>query len=139
MGDLGEIHTETLLIAAIVAQIAQVRLTTTARQKCLRQPIAWSQVSHLDQHVLPALGAQQGAQLYADNCAVCHGAAGEGNRTVGAPRLNDAIWLYGGSRDAIYRSIFYARNGSMPAWGGRLDEATMKMLAIYVHALGGGR
>ena len=47
--------------------------------------------------------------------------------------------LYGGDRDSVYRSIFYARNGSMPAWSGRLDDATLKMLAIYVHSLGGGR
>jgi cytochrome c oxidase cbb3-type subunit 3 len=26
----------------------------------------------------------------------------------------------------------------MPAWTGRLDPATIKELAIYVHALGGG-
>jgi len=27
----------------------------------------------------------------------------------------------------------------MPAWSERLDEATVKMLAIYVHSLGGGK
>jgi cytochrome c oxidase cbb3-type subunit 3 len=26
----------------------------------------------------------------------------------------------------------------MPAWGGRLDDTTVKMLAAYVHSLGGG-
>ena len=26
----------------------------------------------------------------------------------------------------------------MPAWGGRLDPVTIKMLAAYVHSLGGG-
>jgi cytochrome c oxidase cbb3-type subunit III len=26
----------------------------------------------------------------------------------------------------------------MPHWAGRLDEATIKMLAAYVHSLGGG-
>ncbi|WP_298286912.1 cytochrome-c oxidase, cbb3-type subunit III [Novosphingobium sp.] len=82
--------------------------------------------------------AQQGAQLYADNCAVCHGAAGEGNRTVGAPRLNDAIWLYGGSRAALTQTITNARYGVMPSWGNRLDPVTVKMLATYVHSLGGG-
>lgn len=81
---------------------------------------------------------QQGAQLYADNCAVCHGAAGEGNRTVGAPRLNDAIWLYGGSRAALTQTITNARYGVMPSWGNRLDPVTVKMLATYVHSLGGG-
>ena len=72
-------------------------------------------------------------------CAACHGADGKGNTAMGAPNLTDGLWLYGGDRESVYRSIFYARNGSMPAWTGRLDEATLKMLAIYVHALGGGR
>ena len=26
----------------------------------------------------------------------------------------------------------------MPAWHGRLDPATIKMIAAYVHSLGGG-
>ncbi|MDH3596415.1 MAG: cytochrome C oxidase Cbb3, partial [Rhodospirillales bacterium] len=30
------------------------------------------------------------------------------------------------------------RHGVMPAWAGRLDDTTIKMLAVYVHALGGG-
>ena len=30
------------------------------------------------------------------------------------------------------------RMGVMPAFGGRLDEATIRMLAVYVHTLGGG-
>ena len=74
-----------------------------------------------------------------EQCVACHQADGKGNQELGAPNLTDGIWLYGGDRDSIYRSIFYARNGSMPAWSGRLDEATIKMLTIYVHALGGGR
>jgi len=27
----------------------------------------------------------------------------------------------------------------MPAWAGRLDPATLKALAVYVHSLGGGQ
>jgi cytochrome c oxidase cbb3-type subunit 3 len=27
----------------------------------------------------------------------------------------------------------------MPAWAGRLDPATIKALAVYVHSLGGGQ
>ena len=86
----------------------------------------------------PSASAQRGAQLYTENCAVCHGANGEGSRTVGAPRLNDAIWLYGGSRDALTQTVTNARYGVMPSWGNRLDPVTVKMLATYVHSLGGG-
>jgi len=82
--------------------------------------------------------AQRGAKIFADNCAVCHGTRGEGNRQFGAPKLSDAIWLYGGDRDALTASVTNARYGVMPAWGARLDPVTIKMLATYVHALGGG-
>ncbi|MEP6868802.1 MAG: cytochrome-c oxidase, cbb3-type subunit III [Novosphingobium sp.] len=82
--------------------------------------------------------AQRGAKLFADNCAVCHGPAGTGNRQFGAPNLADAIWLYGGSHENIAASVTNAHAGVMPAWGKRLDPATIKMLAAYVHSLGGG-
>ena len=102
-----------------------------------------AQVAAVTDYVLSLSGkakaTPEGAKIYQEQCVACHGAEGKGNQELGAPNLADGLWLYGGDRDSVYRSIFYARNGSMPAWSGRLDEATMKMLAIYVHALGGGR
>lgn len=83
--------------------------------------------------------AARGEKIYAENCAACHGEKGEGNLELGAPRLDDRIWLYGGDRASVIKSIANARAGAMPAWEGRLDAATVKMLAVYVHALGGGR
>ncbi|WP_191083676.1 cytochrome-c oxidase, cbb3-type subunit III [Roseococcus microcysteis] len=80
----------------------------------------------------------RGRELYAENCASCHGDGGEGNRDMGAPRLNDQIWLYGGDRASVVRSIAYSRAGVMPAWRGRLDPAMINMITVYVHALGGG-
>lgn len=86
----------------------------------------------------PDPSALRGATLFASNCAVCHGDAAKGNRAVGAPNLTDGIWLYGGDRDAITQSVTNARYGIMPAWESRLDPVTLKMLAAYVHSLGGG-
>jgi len=82
--------------------------------------------------------AERGRALYADNCVSCHGENGEGNRDLGAPRLNDQVWLHGADKAAIQRYIANPRMGVMPAWGGRLDPATINMLTVYVHALGGG-
>jgi cytochrome c oxidase cbb3-type subunit 3 len=61
-----------------------------------------------------------------------------GDRTQGAPNLTDEEWLYGGDVATLRRTIFGPRNGVMPAWTDRLDPATVRALAIYVHALGGG-
>lgn len=82
--------------------------------------------------------ARRGAPLFAANCAACHGADGKGSRELGAPDLTDAIWLYGGDRDSLATTISKARYGVMPAWGEKLDRATINMLTAYVHSLGGG-
>ncbi len=79
-----------------------------------------------------------GAEIYAENCASCHGEAGEGGRDYGAPRLANQIWLYGGEKEDVVNQITRPRQGVMPAWADRLDETTIKMLTVYVHALGGG-
>ena len=86
----------------------------------------------------PDAAARRGAAQFAQNCVACHGNDGRGNRQVGAPNLTDPIWLYGGDADTIRTTITNARAGVMPAWGGRLDPVTIRMLAAYVHSLGGG-
>lgn len=85
----------------------------------------------------PAVAAK-GETLFADNCVACHGSQGEGVRDVGGPRLNDALWLYGGDKKSIVAQITMPRQGVMPAWSARLDDVTLKELAIYIHSLGGG-
>jgi len=85
-----------------------------------------------------AAAAARGAPLYADNCAACHGDKGQGDRAQGAPPLADKIWLYGGDKAAIMAQIWKPAHGVMPAWGTRLDDATLKQLAVFVHSLGGG-
>jgi cytochrome c oxidase cbb3-type subunit III len=86
----------------------------------------------------PAASAR-GAPLFKDNCATCHGESGEGNRDFGAPKLTDAISLYGVSDKAsIVAQIIKPKQGVMPAWTTRLDDITIKQLTVYVHELGGG-
>ena len=85
-----------------------------------------------------AAAASRGAPIFAANCAACHGADGKGNQALGAPNLADELWLYGGDKATIVETITNSRGGMMPAWSGRLDPATIKELAIYVHSLGGG-
>ena len=101
------------------------------------------QTAALTGHVLSLSGKRRsspaGAQLFADNCAACHGTGGEGSPMMGAPALNDAIWLLGGTEADIARQIETPRHGVMPAWKGRLDPVTIKMLAAYVHSRGGGQ
>ncbi len=85
-----------------------------------------------------AVANKEGEKLFKANCVACHGQQGKGDRTVGAPNLADAIWLYGDKKEDVIFSIYYARAGVMPYWNTRLDDDTIKQLALYVHSLGGG-
>ncbi|HYE44109.1 MAG TPA: cytochrome-c oxidase, cbb3-type subunit III [Caulobacteraceae bacterium] len=105
-----------------------------------------AQINDLTQYVLNLSGreADQAAvgratQLYADNCAACHGAAGKGDIAQGAPDLTDGEWLYGSKVEDIHGQIWNGRGGVMPAWETRMNDETRKALAIYIHANAGGR
>jgi cytochrome c oxidase cbb3-type subunit III len=104
-----------------------------------------TQIAQVAEHVLAISGqehdaalATEGATLFADNCAACHMEDGSGDRTQGAPKLTDAIWLYGGSREKIVETVTKARFGVMPNWNQRLSEDEIRAVAYYVHSRGGG-
>jgi cytochrome c oxidase cbb3-type subunit 3 len=103
------------------------------------------QINDVSEYVLKLSGqtfdadaATRGVTVFAENCVACHGDAGEGKQEFGGPRLTDAIALYVSDKASIVAQINKPRQGVMPAWGTRLDEVTIKQLAIYVHSLGGG-
>jgi cytochrome c oxidase cbb3-type subunit 3 len=79
-----------------------------------------------------------GKELFVNNCVSCHMANGKGSKEVGAPNLTDKIWLYGGTKEEIIYTITHSRAGVMPSWNGRLDNDTIRQLAVYIHSLGGG-
>ncbi|MCT8267941.1 cytochrome-c oxidase, cbb3-type subunit III [Afifella sp. JA880] len=83
--------------------------------------------------------AEEGAQVFTDNCAVCHGENGQGQHMLGAPALNDQVWLYSPDLEQIESQVDNPKHGVMPAWSGRLSEVTIKQLALYVWSLGGGQ
>jgi cytochrome c oxidase cbb3-type subunit 3 len=81
---------------------------------------------------------EAGAEHYENFCAACHGVGGEGDRLMGAPGLDNPIWLYGGSEADIAAQIAQPRHGVMPGWSDRLGDLTVRKLAVFVHSLGGG-
>ncbi|MEL6564896.1 MAG: cytochrome-c oxidase, cbb3-type subunit III [Pseudomonadota bacterium] len=83
--------------------------------------------------------AAAGEELFLDNCAACHGDEGLGDIYQGAPNLADAIWLYGGDTETLIETVTYSRFGVMPPWQGRLSEAEVRAVALYVHSRGGGQ
>jgi cytochrome c oxidase cbb3-type subunit III len=80
----------------------------------------------------------RGEAIYRDQCAACHLDDGSGEPLLGAPPLNNPIWVFGGEPADIVAQISRPRHGVMPGWEERLDPTMIKMLTVYVHALGGG-
>lgn len=103
------------------------------------------QISEVVEYVLQISGqehdaalATAGATVFADNCAACHMEDGSGDRAQGAPKLTDAVWLYGGTREEVAESVSLARFGVMPNWNTRLSEDEIRAVSFYVHSQGGG-
>ncbi|MBK1664508.1 cytochrome-c oxidase, cbb3-type subunit III [Rhodospirillum rubrum] len=88
--------------------------------------------------------AGHGQQLFEENCAVCHasessGPVPDGNQALGAPALNNQIWLYKGDKDSILAQLRAPKQGMMPGWANRLKDSDIKSATVYVHSLGGGQ
>lgn len=78
-----------------------------------------------------------GKQLFADNCAACHMAGGQGKIGL-APNLVDDSWIFGGSHEKINETLTGGRKGYMPPRGGSaINDAQVKQVANYVLSLSG--
>lgn len=77
----------------------------------------------------------KGQEIFAANCAVCHGAEGKGTQAMGAPNLTDRVWLYGSSFGQVQQTLRYGRNGHMPAQEQHLGNDKVHLLAAYVYSL----
>ena len=86
------------------------------------------QVAQADDPVLFAALMEEGEKLYADNCAQCHGANGEG--TV-APELDGADIL--SSRSGTLGIIISGfEDHGMPAWGPQMDDREIAAVATFI-------
>lgn len=85
----------------------------------------------------------EGAQLFGDNCAACHGADGRGGK--GFPNLADRDWLWGGDPETVAGTIRVGVNSTHPETrisemiafgaGGLLDHTQVTNVADYVMSL----
>lgn len=79
----------------------------------------------------------RGAQLYADNCSVCHGDKGAGSiwassTLIPPPRDFSSAAL---SRDRMIASVSFGRPGtSMPAFGSQLSAEDIELVVDFIHS-----
>jgi mono/diheme cytochrome c family protein len=79
-----------------------------------------------------AAAAPDGAQIYGTYCVACHGADGKGNNGLGG---NYADVLPGKTDEALMASIKNGKTGAigtMPPWGGTLNDEQIKAVLGYV-------
>ena len=101
-----------------------------------------AQITQVVEYVLQLSGqehdatlAAAGATVFTDNCAACHMEDGSGDRAQGAPKLTDAVWLYGGDREALTATVTNSRKGVMPAWGKTHDDARIWAMVAFLQKL----
>ncbi|NBB47694.1 cytochrome-c oxidase, cbb3-type subunit III [Rhizobium sp. CRIBSB] len=140
-GDLESIHTS----IAHGIRYDQDPDTRVSEMPAFADIIEPEQVKQVAAYVVSLTGTpndaamvEPGKQIFADNCASCHGDDAKGNRDFGAPNLADAIWLKVNGEAQIAAQIRQPRHGAMPGWTARLGDTTVKQLTVYVHQLGGG-
>ena len=81
-----------------------------------------------------AWGVSEGKRLFTlYNCVGCHFHGGGG---IGPP-LMDARWIYGSDDASVFETIAKGRPNGMPAFGGRVPESQIWMLAAYVQSMTG--
>ncbi len=68
-------------------------------------------------------------------CYDCHARDGAGSPDYGAPSLTDNEWIFGGDRATVLRSVNDGRHGLCPAFIDKLDLATIRGIAIYIHRI----
>lgn len=108
------------------------------RDQMLTRPEILAVLTHVRSLSENVPGSDAGRDLFAANCAACHGEDAHGSTEMGAPNLTDATWIYGGDAQTIFTTIFYGRQGHMPRWDQRLSDLDRKILALYVSDLAGG-
>ena len=78
---------------------------------------------------------KMGRRLFANNCAACHGATGQGS--YGFPNLTDQEWLWGGDDVSLETTILNGRTAVMIPWGPILGDDGVEQAAEFVMKLAG--
>ena len=107
----------------------------------------------LSNEAQPSEASERGKAIFqgqTGGCYYCHGADAKGVPSQGAANLTDKIWAIADvptqktlqDKKAVLKT--FIANGVnntrvMPAWKGRLKDDDIKLLAVYVHQLGGAK
>jgi cytochrome c oxidase cbb3-type subunit 3 len=107
----------------------------------------------LSNEAQPSEASERGKDIFqgqVGGCYYCHGADGKGIPSQGAANLTDKIWAIVNvpalktpqEKQAALKTFItngVNNNRVMPGWKDRLSSTDIKLLAVYVHQLGGAK
>lgn len=107
----------------------------------------------LSNEAKPNEAAERGKAIFqgqVGGCYYCHGADAKGVKSQGAANLTDKIWAIVDvpaqktpqeKKEVVKNFVAKGVNNTrvMPAWQNRLSPTDIKLLAVYVHQLGGAK
>jgi len=122
-----------------------------------KKKLSDKQLDDAAEYVLSLSGQQQDMEMAKrgesifqgeGGCFACHTKAATGNTAIGSANLTDKIWTvanvnskenHSEKHAAVRHVIETGIARTMPAWQSRFSDTEIKMLALYVHELGGGK
>jgi cytochrome c oxidase cbb3-type subunit 3 len=114
----------------------QIAMTQAEVQKTLYLKKSASNVDENTVKLLTeAADIAGGEKVYMQNCAACHGKAGEG--TVG-PNLTDDYWLHGGGLKDVFKTVKYGwPEKGMRSWKDDLSPVQIAQVTSYIKSIHG--
>jgi mono/diheme cytochrome c family protein len=111
----------------------------TIRESLRDSPAPAATAAHLEPARSSPPQAKTGGQIFASNCATCHGTEGKGGGPLRTPDFTNPAVQATLSQSAATKTIREGKPGTaMPAWEGKLADAEIQSVATFVKSLGQG-
>jgi cytochrome c oxidase cbb3-type subunit III len=122
--------------APLSGEELQIAMTQADEQKALYLKKSASNVDENTVKLLTeAADIAGGEKVYIQNCAACHGKAGEG---IVGPNLTDDYWLHGGSIKDVFKTVKYGwPEKGMRSWKDDLSPVQIAQVTSYIKSIHG--
>lgn len=136
-GEVKDVHWNTRTLLAEELQSSKEAQNREAFYGKLGALKKLEEIQATENEGLKEFALSTGAVMFADNCATCHGAGGEGKFGL-YPNLTDDAWLWGGHYSEIEKTITMGRTGNMtPATLTGLTDDEITDVSKYALTLSG--
>jgi cytochrome c oxidase cbb3-type subunit 3 len=122
--------------APLSGEELQIAMTQAEEQKALYLKRSANNVDENTVKLLSdAADITSGEKVFIQNCAACHGKAGEG---IVGPNLTDDYWLHGGGIKDVFKTVKYGwPEKGMRSWKDDLSPMQMAQVTSYIKSIHG--